>query len=53
MKTTTTITLHQGASSRQFRAAVETFNWRVRVYCRWLIITTMEAPNPMAKGGEA
>ena len=53
MKTTTTITLHQSASSRQFQAAVENLIWRVRVYCRWLIVTTMAAPNPMAKGGKA
>ena len=27
--------------------------WSIRVYCRWLIVTTMAAPNPMLKGGEA
>lgn len=53
MKTTSTIALHQGASFWQLRAAVENLIWRVRLYCRWLIITTMAAPNPMAKGGEA
>lgn len=53
MKTTTTIALHQGVSSRPLRAAVETIIWRVRLYWRWLIITTMAAPNPMMKGGEA
>lgn len=52
MKTTTTIALHQGVSSRQLRVAVENLIWRVRLYCRWLIITTMAAPNPMMKGGE-
>lgn len=37
-------------------AAAETIIRRVRIYCRWLIITTMAAPNPTCrlsrKGGE-
>lgn len=38
-------------------AAVSNLMWRLRVYNRWLTITTLAAPNPMsnhaAKGGEA